>query len=64
MLPFGKLPQKEDQASNPTTMKIQAKLYPQTNFPFAMEVHDPCLSPNSRKALIWVKTDKPRGLSL
>ena len=45
-------------------MKIQAKLNPQTNFPFAMEIHDSCLSPNSKKALNWVKTDKSSSQSL
>ena len=45
-------------------MKIQEKLNPQTNFPFAMEIHDSCLSPNSKKALNRVKTDKSSSLSL
>ena len=36
-------------------MKIQAKLYSQTNFPFVMEIHDFCLSPNSKKPLNQLK---------
>lgn len=35
----------------PKTTKIQAKLNPSKNSLFAMEVHDSCLTPNSRKAV-------------